>query len=219
MKYSRMLVGFGLLVACASASAQFSITTLFTGVNGGNGGNGANYFDVVTNANEVTVTGWDWHVQSTAGAAFNISVWTIPGTAEGNEQDRTGWSSSATGTGVAGGALTPSPITLNSSIVLAPNTTTGFVIIVDAVTNFFYSVGDGGANYGSGTNDNYADANVTINLGAATLRPWNEDNAGFNDMRVANFNMRYDAIPEPGSMIALGIGVAALLARRRRKIA
>ncbi|MCH8977865.1 MAG: PEP-CTERM sorting domain-containing protein, partial [Armatimonadetes bacterium] len=54
---------------------------------------------------------------------------------------------------------------------------------------------------------------------AATLRPWNNDNAGFNDTRVANFNMRYDAIPEPGSMIALGIGVAALLARRRRKIA
>ena len=219
MKYSRLLVGVALAVACASASAQFTISTLFDFTNGGNGGNGANYFDIVTNANDVTVTGWDWHVQEAAGTSFGISVWTIPGTAEGNEQSNTNWVFRTGGSGVAGGQDLPSPITMDSQFTFNANTTTGVMIVIGTNVNFAYTLGDGSATYGGGTNDNYSDANFTINLGSATLRPWNNDNAGFNDTRVANFNMRYDAIPEPGSMIALGIGVAALLARRRRKIA
>jgi len=219
MKYSRMLVGVALAVACASASAQFTISTLFNFTNGGNGGNGANYFDIVTNANDVTVTGWDWNIQEAAGAPFGISVWTIAGTAETNEQDPAGWSFRTGGTGLTGGVDSPSPITMDSSFTFAANTTTGVMIVIGTNVNYAYTLGDGSAAYGGGTNDNYSDANLTINLGAATLRPWNNDNAGFTDTRVANLNMHYDAIPEPGSMIALGIGLAALLARRRRKLA
>ena len=35
----------------------------------------------------------------------------------------------------------------------------------------------------------------------------------------ADASYRLHAVPEPGSMIALGIGLAALLARRRRRLA
>lgn len=39
----------------------------------------------------------------------------------------------------------------------------------------------------------------------------------FNGNPVANFGWRFEAVPEPGTMIALGAGAAALLARRRRR--
>jgi len=60
---------------------------------------------------------------------------------------------------------------------------------------------------------------VTILLGTASNTPWDRGGGGIFNPRVANFTMRYDAVPEPGSMIALGIGITALLARRRRRLA
>ena len=221
MKFSRTIIGLALATVCASASAQFTISTLFGLTNGGNGGNGAVYFDIITNANDVTITGWDWNMEEAAGASFGISVWTISGTAQGNEQSNVGWSFQTGGSGVTAGPDLASVVTPDVDVVLTANTTTGVMLVGGLNVNFAYTLGDGNTTYGSGTNQTYSDSFMTILLGAATHDPWNDGSglAGYFNPRVANFNMRYDAIPEPGSMIALGIGVAALLARRRRKIA
>ena len=219
MKYSRTIIGIALAAVCASAHAQ-TITTLFAGTTFAGDNNSGLYFNITTNSLDVEVTGWDWNLNEAAtGIVTGISVWTRPGTAAGFEESDTGWVFQTGGSAVTAGPDNPSPVTQNSSFTLLANTTTGFMLVNGGNSTMLYTQGDGTGTYGSGTNQTYSNADMTITLGAATNSPWNNRSNGFFSPRVANFNMHYTAIPEPGSMIALGIGLTALLARRRRKLA
>lgn len=199
------------------ASAQFTLNTLFTGGFNGQGTQGnVNYMDIVTGPLEITITGWDWHLQQAAGTVFNVSIWTMSGTAAGNETNEAPWSLASVGTGLTGGPNGPSAITQTTPIVLAPNTTTGLMTAVGINVNLSHSGGDGNATYGSGTNQTYTDGRVTLLAGASLDSPWNRGGQGLNVPRIPNVNMHYDAVPEPASMAVLGLGVLALLRRRKK---
>ena len=219
MKYSRTLIGLALVTAGVSASAQ-SITTLFAENNQGNL-NASVYFDIVAGSLDIEVSGWDWNIVQAAGVSFGISVWTRPGGAFGFEESNAGWVFETGGSGVSAGPDMPSVITQDNDFLFPRNTTTGVMLVTGLTASHHYTTGTPNVSgaYGTATNATYSNADMTILLGGSTNSPWNNANNGYFNPRIANFTMYYTAIPEPGSMIALGIGVAALLARRRRKIA
>ena len=193
-----------------SANAD-SITTLFAGTNLGSPGGGV-YFDVNVIAAGITVTGFDVGTTAAQGTPFGFQAWTHTGTYAGTEANQGLWTMVATGTGVSSGSiLSGSPVTLNAPFVLG----TG----VNALALVLADVGGGNAvshsyTNGNGANQNYANADVALSLGSAT-------NIAFSGTpfqpRVWNGTMYYDVVPEPGTFIAIGIGLAGLALARRRK--
>jgi len=205
---TRLIMGGIALLAASMANAQ-SITTLFASNNSGSAG-GAVYFDVTVAGNALTITGFD--VNTSATTAFGFQVWTIVGTYVGNETNQAAWTMAGTGSGTGAGLNLPSAVTLNATFDLAASTTYGMAIILA-------DVGGGNAvsnNYtnGTGGNQNYSNADIALSLGAASNVPFT---APLFTPRVWNGTIYYSTVPEPGTIAILGIGVASLLALRRRK--
>jgi hypothetical protein len=197
-----------LLVVAAGAQAN-SITTIFTGGNNNSPG-GGNYFTVTVAGNDLTVTGFDVNtLAAQTGVAFGFEVYTTATTHLGNELNSAAWTLQATGSGVGAGLNLPSAVTLNNTFNLSAGTSYGMAI--------FLRNGPGAASLaytnGNGSNQAFSNADVALSLGTAT-------NGFFTPSvfspRVWNGTMHYTPVPEPASMAALGLGLAAIIARRRR---
>ncbi len=201
------MVAFGVALMSSFASANF-ITTIFNRNNGGSNG-GAVYFDIVTNSTALNFTGMDTSTNDT-GISFTWTVYGRTGTSVGFENNISGWSVIATGSGTGAGINVPTPITLNAPFMLGANTTTGIGLVIGPTAGHDYS--------GTGTSPlpgaiQYSNADLTLNLGAALNVPFS--GTPFRP-RIWNGTLRYDVVPEPATMAAMGIGIAALLRRRKK---
>ena len=155
------------------------LTTLFAGGNGGATG-GAVYFDVTAIA-DVTLTALDLHTGETG--PFTVDVYAISdGTYIGNENNAGAWTLVATGSGDGQGAGTPSLATLASAVSLTAGTTYGMALVLDADHAHDYTNGDG-------TNQNYANDELSFSGGSATNVPFTGN--VFNP-RVFNGKFYYD---------------------------
>ncbi len=205
MKASFVLAVLGL----AAASNAQSLTTLFASNNGGSAG-GNVYFNITVGANAITITGFNTNTSIAAGGSFNFQAWTVAGTYLGNEQNAGAWTQVTTGSGVSAGNDQPSAVTLNNSFTLNANTTYGVAL---SLSN---PIGVGTANHrytnGTGTNQNFSNADLSIALGAAQNVPFS--GSPFTP-RVWNGTVFYDVVPTPASAALLGLG--GLVATRRRR--
>lgn len=197
------------LAVVAGANAN-SITTLFVSNNGGSAGGGV-YFDATVGASEIMVTGFDVNTSLLAGSSFGFQAWTHTGTYVGTTGSTAGWVMVTNGTGVSAGTDAVSSVTINTPFNLAAGT-------VHALALTLSDVGQASAAHrytnGTGGNQAYSNADVALALGSA-------GNAFLSGSvftpRVWNGTMYYDVVPEPGTFIALGVGLAGLAMIRRRK--
>lgn len=206
----RNIITIALAAAFAVQASADSIMTLFAGNNNGSAGGGV-YFDVTVSAAAIQITGFDVNSTAPAGTGFGFQAWTHTGTYAGTEANPAAWTMVATGSGVAAGTDQPSAVTLNAPFVLNNG--------VNALALVLADVGGGNAvthryTNGNGSNQNYSNADVALSLGSAT-------NVAFSGTpfspRVWNGTIYYDVVPEPGTFIAIGIGLAGLALARRRK--
>jgi hypothetical protein len=157
------LVAGGIMSSAASAQ---SIQTLFAQNNFGNPG-GVLFFDLTVGPSNITVTGMATNTD--AAGTFGFTMYTKTGTYLGSETNAAAWSVATTGVGTGAGLNAPSTIALNNPVVLNAGTTYGVALVLadtgqTTATHYYTN--------GTGANQTYSNADLTLNLGAAENVPF-----------------------------------------------
>ena len=210
------LLSLGTTFFSPAPAHSASISTLFSANNWGTAG-GAVYFDLTTQNNDLTVTGFETNVRNlTTGSTFGFKVYTTPGTSFGNQNNAGVWNLVATGVGTDAGSNLPSPITLNNTFQLVANTAYGMAIVLNGPE------GSAQHNYtnGTGSNQSYSNSDLTLAFGSATNTPFT---VPLFTPRVWNGTISYelsnqssDPVPEPSTIILLGTGLASIMVWRKK---
>ena len=158
-------------------TAASNLTTLFATNNNGSVG-GAVYFDLTPAAN-LYWTGLSVNTSATVGDKLLVDIYTRSGTYAGNEGSTAGWTARTAGHGIAAGSDLPSQVYFNEPILLG----TGTVGVAVVARNFAHYYTNG-----TGTNQSYSDANLTLDLGSATNVPFTTPTFS---PRVANVTVDY----------------------------
>lgn len=173
------------LTLCAAALGQSPLQSMFASDNGGSNG-GAIFFDLTVHQ-ELTLAAIDVNVLSGAGVSARADIYISPGSYLFQEQMPTFWgSASATGNFITGAVDTPSFIPFDSSVTLAPGD-----YAVSLVANNWahaYTNGSGTAQPGSGSNQTFNNADLTLKTGSASNIPFTS--TPFTP-RIANIALYY----------------------------
>jgi PEP-CTERM motif len=198
-------VGIISLLAVTSSKAD-SLTTLFGSNNNGSAG-GAVYFDATVGSSSLSITGFDINTVSTLSFS-NFQVWLLAGmTSQGNETNA-GWVQVATGSGTGAGLDLPTSVTLSNPFTLNASTLYGIALVADPSFGHYYT-------NGTGSNQNYSDANLALSLGSASNAPFTTP---IFAPRIWNGTVYYSVVPEPSAIALLGLGALGLIGLGRRRV-
>ena len=201
-------------VATTSAFAQTLNAHPGPANNGGSAG-WAMFFDLTASGSPLNATSLTTASSAGANAGFTVEILTRAGSALGGPvgsgpgSSMAGWTSlgtvNATQGAVAGQVSLPIDI---------PDIFIGAGQTVGVAMRFGVS---GPRYFGTGTPaySNFTDGTLTLVTGDARSAPFTTGGSFFSSRAMVG-SVTYAVVPEPGSMIALGLGAAALVARRRR---
>ncbi|HEX6813257.1 MAG TPA: hypothetical protein VF384_16670 [Planctomycetota bacterium] len=164
----QVLSRFLAVALTASLGAQSPLTTTFASNNGGGAG-GQVMFDLNVTTT-VTIQGLDVSLGQVVGFAGTIQVFQLnptitPVTYVGHDLTAADWTQVSSGPVIAQGLNQPCPVCLTPPIVLAPGDYS-FAIRYTTVSAR-YTNGNGTTVPGSGTNQTYANAHMTLRAGLA----------------------------------------------------
>lgn len=176
------VVNYPMPTATDNCSSLGSLSTLFASNNGGAQG-GAVYFDVSVASNNLTVNSIEVNTPDGPGGAFNINVYTTPGTSVGNETNAGAWTLVSSGTGTVTSVDSPSLAVLSTPFTLNASTSYGLAIVMDGSHGHSYTNGTGG-------NQSYSNADLSMSLGKASNSPFS---APLFNPRVFNGTLIYQS--------------------------
>ncbi len=140
-----------------------NIETLYAGGNNGSPG-GAVYFDITVGASDIEVSTID--MNTAQSGPFTMDVYVFEGTYVGNQGNPAPWGAAvAMGSGTGAGVGLPSTATLDTPIMMSAGTTYAVALVFDATHAHTYTNGDG-------TNQNYSNGDITLDLGSASNVPF-----------------------------------------------
>ncbi len=156
-----------------------TLSTLYAGGNGGDPG-GTVYFDITVGPQDIDISSVD---MNTGTGAFTVDMYAFVGTYVGNQDNPAPWGAPVgTGAGTGAGIGLPSTATFAAPITLLASTTYAIALVLDGAHSHTYTNGDG-------TNQQYANADLTIDLGSGSNVPFT--GPIFNP-RVWNGGVTYD---------------------------
>ena len=206
--FTALVCTIGLLIGAVGQAQAASITTTFDSNNGAAG----NMFDITTFGNTLTVNSMAFNLE-TFGGPHTINVYTKSGSYVGFENNASPWTLVSQSTGItSSGQDTPTLVDVMDFSLLANSVTGIFVTTVET----------SGMDYTNGSNM-FANADLRLDLGigkgmglfgGATFSPrtWN----GTINYTVQNSGP-VGAVPEPGTILLMGSGLAGLAFWRSRK--
>ncbi len=194
------------LVAVPVVASAQTLTTLPP-----NNGFGGVFFNLTPAAGALSFNSFATYFNGTAGFAVSVQVYTRPGSYVGFQTGSAGWTLSETVAGItAGSAVKSAPLVLASPILLGSGTTTGIYIHSTTVNRGIRYQGTG-----STATTTFSNADITL-FGAHARTGAVAFGSSVFTPRAFSGDINYSPVPEPASMAALGLGVAALLRRRRK---
>ncbi|MCB0827054.1 MAG: PEP-CTERM sorting domain-containing protein [Armatimonadetes bacterium] len=206
------LLSVGVVLVAASASYAQTLSGE-AAANNGSGG----IFTNMTSTVDLTLTGFDLFFTGTVGTAVGVEVWTRTGTYNGFEGSNSGWTLHDTMSGTRSGSAVLSSLNLNTGLSLtAGQTMAVYLHAVDSVNTGGIRYWGTGANPPATTTFSNADLSMTAEHAMTGLTPFG-GNVFTPRTFAGNVHYTVDSVPEPATMGLLGLGCAALAARRRRK--
>jgi hypothetical protein len=174
------------LGAPPSACNGTSLSTLFTSNNGGSVG-GIVYFDInVTNPAGITMSQIDTNTSLAIGSPFGMDIYMKSGTSVGFETNAAAWTLKASGGGVSVGQNLGSVVEF-ADFAVPPGVSGVALVLVGAAHRY---------TNGTGANQFYSNADLSITLGKANNVPWA---ASPFSPRVWNGTLRYNCGGAPPS--------------------
>ena len=177
-----------------------------------NNGDGGIFLDLTPTTNNLTFLSFATQLQGNVGDIASIEVWVRIGSFVGFTTSNAGWTLSETVVGTAQGTTTnTAPILLANPIALNVGTTTG--IYLHSTT-----AGNGVRYQGVGTTSTstFSNSDLTLfsNVGRTGVVPFG---GGQFTPRAFSGDIIYQvsSVPEPATMTAIGLGLAALVRRRK----
>jgi len=181
-----------------------------------NNGSGGIFMEMTAAGSAITVTGFDLFFGAGAPSTASVEVYTRPGTYVGFDGDSTGWTLTQTVVANTVDAATLAPLTLTSGITIGAGET---------LAVYLHSINSGNGIRYNGTGGEpptttWANADLSLFSDRARIGGVAFGSGLFTPRTLAgnvNYSVGAAAIPEPGTVSMLGLGLAGLVWMRRRR--